>query len=492
MHRYESFGECLKRCLKEAGLSASEAARLVGFRSRNSIFRILSGDTSGDVNLRFLSQLHDALGGEWPEERWLALEEALIVERLGAEKYRDNQAFQRVLYQQEEQLHCTVDRMLPDHATQTFDLEDILDEIAKSARVEIVITGCCDAGLTRLLAERCGEAGAQGRLNIRHYINTEKSVITQNILGILPLVSKPWYNARLVEPGSCPEEMMAIYRLHALHVQRWDAQGQMHGGMFIRFDQTHFASQMEARGACDAIMVLDKYRFELELLKPMPQLSDGPEVFVEYTDQYRWLEKDGAIYSIKPDVHFNCIPAELLEQAIIEGFQQNGIAAGPELEQLVAELKRVHNERYANVMNKHRVTHLVYSLTAMERFMKTGVQSDHFFIQRAYTVEERRKIVSGLLSMMRENPWFNVHFLRDGTPELRYEITLYEGKGVLMMDAYTGYELKADHSEALVTLPTFMDSFRSYFMEELLVHHVMSRGEAIQALEGLLVMNAQE
>ena len=492
MDQYESFGDCLKRCLNEAGLSASEAARLVRFRSRNSIFRILSGDTSSDVNLRFLSALYAALGSEWPEERWLALQEALTVERLGVEQYRAYQAFQRMLYEQEHPLACTVDRMYPDGSIQELSLADILDDIARSARVEIVITGCCDSGLTRFLAEHCSEAGEQGRLNIRHYIDTEKSVITQNILGILPLVSKTWYNARLVEPGSCPEEMMALYRIHAIHIQRWDAQGERHGGMFIRYGPTRFASRMEVRGACEAIELLDKYRFDLELLKPMPSLSDGPDAFVEYTDQYRWLERDCAIFSIKPDVHFNCIPAEVLEQAVMEGFQQNGVEAGPELEKLMEALKAVHNERYTNMLVKRKPTHLVYSLTAMQRFMRTGVLSDHFFIQRAYTVEERRKIISGMLETMRERPWFHVHFLKENAPELRNEITFYEGKGVLMMDAYTGYELKEDHSEALVSLPGFMDSFRSYFVEELLVHHVVSRGETLRILEDLLVMKVQE
>lgn len=492
MQRYESFGECLRRCLKEGDLSASEAARLVGFRSRNSIFRILSGDTSDEVKLRFLSSLHDALGSQWPQERWLALQEALSVDRLGVERHQAYRAFERVLFEQEEPLACTVERMLPDGSMEEHDLGVVLDEIDRAVKVEIVITGCCDSGLARLLADRCGKAGAQGRLNIRHYIDTGESVITQNILSTLPLVSKPWYNARLVEPGSCPEEMMAIYRLHALHVRRWDEEGQEHGGMFIRFDKNRFASRMEVRGACEAIMLLDKWRFDLELLKPMPQLSDGPQAFVEYTAQCGQLEKDCAILSIKPDIHFNCIPTDVLEQAIIEGFQHTGMAAGPELEALIDELRRVHDGRYHNMLRKHKPTHLVYSLPAMERFMRTGVQTDHFFIQRAYTVEERRKIVGDLLQAMLSQPWFNVYFLKENAPELCNEITFYEGKGVLMMDAYTGYELEVDHSEAVISLPTFMETFHSYFMEELLAHHVMSRAETLRCLERLLVMNVQE
>ncbi len=492
MQQYESFGECLKRCLQETGISASEAARLVGFRSRNSIFRILSGDTSNDVNLRFLSALHDALGSQWPDAYWFSLQQALSVERLGAERYTAYRAFEKVLYDRDEPDNCTVDRMFPDGSTQPLSLAEVLDEIVKSARVEIVITGCCDGPLCRLLEERCSEAGAQGRLRIRHYIDTAPSVVTQNIMGVLPLISKPWYNARLVEPGSCPEEMMCLYRLHAIHVQRWDEDGQMHGGMFIRFDATHFASRMEVRGACEAIAVLDKWRFDLDLLKPMPKLDSGAEAFVEYTEQYLQLEKDCMILSVKPDVHFNCIPSDLLEQAILEGFQQAGLAAGEELTQLVGALKVIHDERYANMMEKRKVTHFVYSLPAMERFMQTGVQTDHFFIQRAYTVEERRRIVRGMLETMRQQPWFNVHFLKAGAPELRNEITCYDGKGILMMDAYTGYELAVDHSEAVVMVPAIMESFRSFFMEVLLKHHVMSRTETIQALEALLVMNVQE
>ena len=64
MHRHETFGECLKRCLQQENLSASEAARLVGFRSRNSIFRILAGDTGSDVNLRFMQRLNEVLGSQ--------------------------------------------------------------------------------------------------------------------------------------------------------------------------------------------------------------------------------------------------------------------------------------------------------------------------------------------------------------------------------------------------------------------------------------------
>lgn len=493
MQRYESFGECLKRCLKEADLSASEAARLVGFRSRNSIFRILSGDAGNDIKLRFLESLQEALGSQWPEERWRALREALSVERLGPERYRANQAFERVLSAQEAEIPAyMMHRHLPDGGTQTLPLAAVLDEAARANRADIILTGCCDSGLARLLAERCGEAGARGTLSIRHYIDTSENVVTQNILGILPLVSKPWYNACLVEPGACQPEMMAIYRLHCIHIQRWDEEGKIAWTICVRYDGEDFTFQDWQEGMWPTVAVLDRWRFRLELLKPLPQPSDGPETFVQYTEQYAQLEDNCAILSIKPDVHFNCIPTHLLEQAMLEGFEQSGMAAGPELAMLIDALRRVHDLRFSNMMNKHKPTHLVYRLPEMERFMRTGVLSDQFFIQRAYTVEERREIIRVLLDAMRTRPYFNVHILRAEAPELRYEISYYDGKGVMLMDAYTGYDLDKDHSEALITLPAFQESFRRYFIDELLVHHVLSRAETIRAMEGLLVMKVQE
>ena len=490
--QYESFGECVKRCLAEAGLSATEAAKLVGFRSRNSLFRILAGETGDDVNLRFLAALHEKLGDAWPQERWLALQQALSVERLGAERYEANCAFERLLHEREEALQAEVQQIGAAGEAAVCSLADVLRETAKAHRAEIVITGCCDRELSLLLVQHCEAAGDQGRLTIRQYIDTTESTLPQHILGILPLVSKPWYNARLVQTDACTPELMALYRIHALHICVWDEAGKISGGMLVRFDKQHFATQWRVDGAAAFMQVLDRLRFDLELLKPMPQLSGGPEDFIRYTQRYAQLEDNCAILSIKPDVHFNCIPPRVLYPAILEGFEQAGMAGGEALSSLMEELWRIHEGRFQNMIGKHKLTHLVYSLPAMERFMHTGVLSDQFFLQRAYTVQERREIIRVMLEAMRDNPWFNVHFIKEESQPLQYEISCYDGKGVLLMDAYTGYHLEQDHSEALITLPGFMRSFQQFFVDELLVHHVRSRADTLRELERLLVMNVQE
>lgn len=491
MEHYESFGECLRRCLQEADLSASELARLMKLRSRNSIFRILAGDASPDVCLRFLGALHNTLGDKWPHERWIALQEALSVERLGEVGYRSRQAFEQVLYGKPVPFDAVVEKMNPDDTEDFLSLSAILDKASAAPWAEIVITGCCDSGLTRLLAERCAKAGAEGRLKLRQYIYTAADCVTQNILGVLPLMAMPWYNARLVQPDDCPEEAIALYRMHALHIL-YQAEDGLAGGMFVRLDKEHFASRMVTRGAIDFIRVLDKHRFDLELLKPLPKADAGAEAFVEFTETYRELESDCLICSIKPDVHFNLLPADVLESAVRDGFRQMNIADGDALDALITALKDIHLRRLDNMLTKRKPTHIIYSLPAMERFMRTGVQTDHFFVQRAYTAAERRTIVRLLLDTMQHNPWFNVYFLRDAAPELRYEISMYGEKGVLLTDAFTGYELQDDHSDALITLPGFISSFRTYFMDELLPHHVLPRAENLRLLEQLIGMDIQD
>ncbi len=493
MQQYESFGDCLRRCLKEMNMSATAAAELVGFKSRNSIFRILSGEASCDVKLRFLEAFHERVNTQWPDERWQTLEDALRVERLGPVRYQSNLAFQRLLHEPEPPIMDYYVQCIDEKGeSQESLLAEMLEEIAALNRVEIIITGCCESGICRLLAKHCSDAGQRGTLSIRHYIDISENTITRNILGIMPLVSKPWYNARLVEPGSCPPEMMAIYRVNAIHIHAWDEHGQQYGQRLMRYDETHFAAREPNRGICAPVAILDRWRFHLELLKPVAQFSDGIAVVMEYTAQNEQLEENCMILSIKPDVHICCIAAETLDQAVLDGAMKSGKTADAELIQLVQSLNAIQNRRIDNIFNKRRPTHLVYTLPMMERFMRTGRLTDRFFDQRAYTVEERRQIIRGLLDAMRNKPYFNVHFLRAGAPELHYEITYFEGKGVMLMDADPSIALDKERSQALITLPAFMESFKHYFMDELLVHYVLPRAETLRHLERLLVMNLQE
>lgn len=490
MDVHESFAQCLQRVLSEEGISASEIARRVGFRSRNSLFRILSDATGVEVDARFLQQLRQALGDEWPAKHWRALETALEIKRIGLDQYLSDQAFCQGIYGGEPSRTYLVE-VQENGVMVERPLHDMLREICREGRISVVISGGCERGLTSLLAECLSGAAHEGRLKVRQYIDSSEPVMVRNIMGVLPLMSKVWYNARLVNEKHCSPEMAAIYRMSAICILAEYDDGQNQSYQLLRCERERFVAISGNVNQSRLVDVLDRRRFQLDLLKPLDGIGDGPEAFVRYTEQYAQLERDCMILSIKPDVHFNLVPTELLYTAIHDGFEQAGIAAGMELESLLNVLKQIHDGRINNMYGKHRPTHLVYSLQAMERFMRTGVQSDHFFIQRAYTPQERREIIRCLLRQAEMDPYFNVYFLREDLPEIRCEMTLYEGKGVLMMDAYTSYDLHDDHSEALITLSGFQHSFQKFFLEVLLQRLVLPRQESLQQLERLLQLKPE-
>jgi len=486
---YESFGACLQRVLAEVGVTASEAARMVGFRSRNSIFRILNDSTSSEVDARFLDALKQAAGEEWQEEHWTALQTALEVKRVGPEQYQSNRAFRRLMYEPLPEVHYAVQTSWPEQRGEKAEipLEQLLQELIADAQLRVTMCGCCERPLTTLLAQVMTAAGEGGQATVTHYIDVYHECIVQNLLGVLPLIGRRWYSPRMVEEERCTPEMTALYRVNMICIdQRRDGVSRRH--RLIRYDGTHFL-HLWTEGDNDAVAdVLEKGGTGLTELPKLIKAQGGPQAFVDYTEQYARLEQDGTILSIKPDVHFNCVPSHLLYQAIMDGFAQAGVANGPELEVLLTALKRIHDGRYHNMYNKRKPTHLVYSIAAMERFMRTGVQTDQFFLQRAYTPQERKTLVREMYRETMENPFFNVYFLKPELPELRNEMTFYQGKGVLMLDAYTGYALHDDHSEALITLPVFMQRFQQFFMDELLTQYVLTKSETQAVFERLIGM----
>ena len=83
--------------LNETELTATEVARRLEMRSRNSIFRILKGKTSPQLNSRFLESFHKHMGEQLPEAQWAALNRALERDAGGAVEYKSRQALMQLV-----------------------------------------------------------------------------------------------------------------------------------------------------------------------------------------------------------------------------------------------------------------------------------------------------------------------------------------------------------------------------------------------------------
>lgn len=97
MNEHLAFAQCLQRVLNETELTATEVARRLEMRSRNSIFRILKGKTSPQLNRRFLESFHKHMGERLTEAQWAALDCALEMDAVGAVEYKSRQALMQLV-----------------------------------------------------------------------------------------------------------------------------------------------------------------------------------------------------------------------------------------------------------------------------------------------------------------------------------------------------------------------------------------------------------
>lgn len=494
MKRYERFSECLKRILEEEGLSASEVSRMVGFRSRNSIFRILSDQSSIRAQEDFLDTLKNQIGSQWPEQHWQDLQEAMDITRIGLNDYLGSEAIRQLILPQQV-THKEIMVMMDDEQDrlQTRSLREQLREFLAMGRLHITMRGCCDAGLCSIMAEELAAAGREGRVEMIHYVSMGDDVVIQNVMAIQPLMYYNWYIARQLDPDKCSREMAALFAPGVMHLQITCPSGETRDYALALCDKTAMLMvEMKVSRYTHAKEKIQQYIHQLPMLQNHFPISDSPEDYLRYTEQYRQMEFDREVYSIKPDVPINLIHPDILLPSVMDGFRDYGFADREHLMPLVQSLYDIHLMRFENFFRKRKVTHIVFSLEAMRSFMRTGKQTDHFFAMRPYTLAERMAILNHLRDQAAKNPHFYIHFLKEDTPAPIMEITMYEGYGVMFTKANTDYNLAGEHTEALVTHPGFMRKYREFFMRELLPRYVMSHHETMAALEELARMAARE
>ena len=84
------------------------------------------------------------------------------------------------------------------------------------------------------------------------------------------------------------------------------------------------------------------------------------------------------------------------------------------------------------------------------------------------------------------NPYFNIYFSNSDLLASDSEITCYEGKCTVLLNAHTSYHLTDDHSEALITHEGFNEQFRQYYIGELLRSQVLPAAEGHAYLRSLI------
>lgn len=490
MKQYERFAECMRRILDEQGVSVTELAKAVGFKSRNSLFRILNDQTSSEVEASFFHALKEKKCLELSLEAWAKLEQALELSRVGYGDYTSNLAIRNLLIEPDHgagDYKCFSQKMTSDD--QPIPLDTLLREWTKHKKVELTLCSCCNAGFCRTLANVLLAKENACKWRMTHFFYAGSDEIVKNIMAIQPLLYSDWYKAYMLEPGTCSPEAEALLRVSSVQMHAVDQQGVDHWEQLVLLDNERLMHYKLEDDAAHRLVgrLMEESRPNMRLVKSeFDNLHHDAEDYLLYTENYRLLERNCAILSLKPDVPINFIHPDILLDPVREGLAQAGIAVEDDVMQLVEKLYSIQLARFKNFVDKKKVTHTVFSRAAMERFVRTGKQSDHFYAMRPFTPAERKAILMHLREQAVHNPYFWVYFLKDEAAEHIAEITLYEGRGVLFVQSDTGYNLEGGHSEALINNSDLNNRFKNFFMKDLLVNYVLSYQDTINLLDNMI------
>ena len=208
------------------------------------------------------------------------------------------------------------------------------------------------------------------------------------------------------------------------------------------------------------------------------------EDYVKYSADYAELERNRAVWKIKPDVGVDQIPVWCMKNAMLEG----ELSQNPQFLQVLEALEDVYRRRVENTWQKRRHSHVIMKYGAMRRFAMTGRSTDHFWAMRPYTPRERIAILSKLLEQQRKNPYVHLYFLRNESRLRDVEIAYYEGAGMLILESNTDYNLERNHSEVMITHPEMLQMYREFYMEVLVRDCVYSETETCEYLEKLIAL----
>jgi len=478
----QAFGQCVSQLLREKKISASELARMMAYKSRNSIFRILDGEGAHGARQAFFLRLREENPLNLGEKEFEWLEEALELSRVGAVAYRSNLAMRELLTGADE-----VQETMRIAGQDGKDGWPILHRALEAPKLEVIIFGCCERRILSAIRRRLRERSVPDGVRVIHFIYTGQEELVHAISAVQPMLYADFYTAYCVEPGVFSKAREQIYRSNAVCLRWMDGEGSWHHQSFILVDTDLFCAlggvQVHEHAGLDKLFKADLEK--MTALKMEFSSEDGVPDYVAYTDMCRRFEQSRAIYTTKLDMSFPYIDTDILVGCAMESYIASGMEP-EEAERIVGALKQVHERRFENIYSKKKPTHTIFSVEFMERFARTGRQTDHFFGLRPYTPAERVKILQHILEQTQSNPSFDIYFFKPDFEPPLMEITLYEGLGTMMTKPFTDYNLAGDHAEAMTTNAEFCARYKTFFTEDLLARQVMTREETIRELERLI------
>ena len=454
--------ELVQGYIERNGITMAELTEALGYRSRTSVHRILSGQADIAALETFVLRVKERIGIR--KDQFQNLLDSVY------ETYRDSAYGAALEVMNFVQGKTQPDRPVRLQETDTGRWSVFAERYLGVSQLSITLLNSAYVPIYHELRRLITQQGAR----VEHFIGgTEDALhgihIVTELMNLIPLENYNGYVLR--EPGGRQKLVRGIRQSDCLFVRGVRGGDDVEEAIIFLDEERGVVLNLKGK------MILDTLNeFERRQYRRIRMIWNGGEVIRDYLAYSRWLlalETKRNVYRIKPDFCMEWYPADIVMRALREGGFLDG-----KPEEAVKEAERIFDERVQNAYSGPQVTCSICKRSAVRRFAETGRASDHFWGMRPFTPDERVRIFETILASMRENPQFRLYFWQDGDVPRDVEIIHYAGEGILITQPNTSYRLDEDLNEVMVTHEGFCKAFQDFYDKIALKNHVIDRAEA--------------
>jgi hypothetical protein len=467
---------CIRELAEKRGLSLEVMAQLLGYRSPTSLKRIMNERVRPSTLSDFVKRMEAHMDLSAAESA--ALDRAVRVRRNGESRVREWEAFRSFLQGETLPAPETLAAEDPDTGTAV----PLVRRYAGREGLRLTLVNCVYPEVFSLLRSLLSQGDAEAKhVIVAPLHGTGNAYIMTLMSTILRLQG---YHGYIME---YPREAGGVHVRGPwgadLLLASWKEPGGGEVTELLTFRTQARAVAVPLRMEGETLhRLLHSFDPVLKTVKRSWPAMGSMEDYVSYSEDLAALEKDAEIFEIKPDPCLLYIPAEIQRAAL-----EDGPIPAELLSPVLEPLFRTAQARNRNVYTKRRATHSIFKKGALRQLALTGRTLDHFWGFRPYTKEERLQIFGVLLEQAQKNRCVHLYLLREDDALRDMNLALYGGRGILLCEMDTAYDLGGGHSDLLFTPPrSFLEEFQKFYMTDLVKELCLPEGETVGYLTNLM------
>lgn len=469
--KYDSLQDFVTAVRETRGWSIRRLAEELGYSSPTSILRVLQGKANAESLDKFGKALGAMTSEPLTDEEIVELK--LLLERglSDDDSYRSTHLFISIMRNEVPEQEPV---LLEDAATGR--ITTLRERYGSREGLRITIMNCEQVPMYRELAKM--EAERPFPLDHFFLVDGPASLTVERMLAILPMIYNPHYqifsrDAGGFQPQGLLQADMMLCAWRENGTEQFDV---------VTFQQRGHGLYANHHSAVENVLPLLTRAHHDEGFRPVRVINENEGIdFVDYCRYCTDLERDRTVMRIKPDVGVEQIPVEILADAY-----RDGCGSLPEAQAILPVLIDLFTERRLNAENKRQPSYHVMMRWGMWRFARTGRLSDHPWMLRSFTVEERKHILLTLMERMKHNRSFHLYFAQDDDVHREDEFVYYEGVGLCLVKPHTNYQLGSDHAEIMISQKSFCEAYSNFYLNHVIRYRTMPPERTLTLLQEML------